>query len=313
MPALGMSWNEMARFVNWLNTSSGFPAAYKFSTQPGDAGYNANENIELWQPGDAGHDPSNLFRNSQARYFLPSVHELYKAAYYDPNANGGAGGYWDYPTGSDSEPTAVASGTEPGTAVYKQTREQGPADVSLAGGQSPYGVIGLGGNVGEQSETEAGDYVNVDVSSYRRIMGGLWSGTNVPLHSDHALASSRDPTYSNVIVGFRVASVAQVQVLAGDYNGDSRVDQADLDLVLLNWGADAATPPVGWVSNLPTGLVDQQELDSLLLNWGSAAPARASIGTPSGVPEPMTSTMLFLIGITAAVKRVQRGTSATNH
>ena len=41
-PATGISWNEAARFVNWLNTSKSFSAAYKFST----AGN--NDDIALW-------------------------------------------------------------------------------------------------------------------------------------------------------------------------------------------------------------------------------------------------------------------------
>jgi sulfatase modifying factor 1 len=132
-----VAWSEAARFTNWLNTSQGFPAAYKFHKQPGDRFYSARETNSLWVPGDDGFDPDNPFRNSQAKYFLPSADEWYKAAYYDPNANGGVGGYWDFPTGSDAEPTAVASGTDPGTAVYSQTIEQGPADVTQAGGLSP--------------------------------------------------------------------------------------------------------------------------------------------------------------------------------
>ena len=39
MPATGISWNEAARFVNWLNVSQGHPVAYKFHSQPGDPGY----------------------------------------------------------------------------------------------------------------------------------------------------------------------------------------------------------------------------------------------------------------------------------
>ena len=102
MPAAGVTWNEAARFANWLNTSEGFPPAYKFATQPRDAGYRVNENILLWETGDPGFDATNPFRNNLARYVLPSVDEWFKAAYYDPNANDGAGGYWKYPTGSDS-------------------------------------------------------------------------------------------------------------------------------------------------------------------------------------------------------------------
>ena len=149
MPATGVSWYEAARFTNWLNISQGFPAAYKFGAQPRDAGYDANANNELWVDGDAGFDAANPFRNSQAQYFLPSVDEWYKAAYYDP----ATGGYWDFPNGSDTAPMAVASGTDPNTAVYLQPVEHGPADIMQAGGLSPYGVMGLGANVDEWEET----------------------------------------------------------------------------------------------------------------------------------------------------------------
>ncbi len=52
-PATSTSWNEAARFVNWLNTSISSPPAYKFALQPGEVGYNAKANIELWAVGDA--------------------------------------------------------------------------------------------------------------------------------------------------------------------------------------------------------------------------------------------------------------------
>ena len=32
---------------------------------------------------DPGYDPTNLYRNSLAKYFLPSLNEWHKAAYYD--------------------------------------------------------------------------------------------------------------------------------------------------------------------------------------------------------------------------------------
>ena len=74
-PAGSVSWNEAARFVNWLNTDAGFAEAYKFTTG------GANDNIALWTGADAGFDASNPFRNSNAHYFLPSEDEWYKAAY----------------------------------------------------------------------------------------------------------------------------------------------------------------------------------------------------------------------------------------
>jgi len=78
-PATGISWNEAARFINWLNTSEGLMPAYKFAVQPGGVCYNANANIQLWQSGDPGYNSENLFRNDLAAYFLPIVAETQTA------------------------------------------------------------------------------------------------------------------------------------------------------------------------------------------------------------------------------------------
>ncbi len=67
----------------------------------------------------------------------------------------------------------------------------------------------------------------------------------------------------------------------GDYNFSKFVDQADLDLVLLNWGGTGI--PNGWTRDFPVGIVDQSELDGVLLNWGKVVP---SPDFPDGVPEP---------------------------
>ena len=204
-PATGFSWNEAARFVNWLNTFNGFMEAYKFTTQPGDVGYSSNADISLWQPGDAGYDASNPYRNSLAKYVLPTADEWYKAAYYDPTANGGTGGYWNYATGSDAAPTAVASGTAAGTAVYLQSDSQGPADITLAGGLSPFGTMGQGGNVWEWEETSA-DMNNSLVSSFRGFRGGLWVSSSNFLQS--STRSQFFPAVGGNVIGFRVASLS---------------------------------------------------------------------------------------------------------
>ncbi len=201
-PATSVSWNEAARFVNWLNISSGSAPAYKFALQPGEAGYNVGADILLWDAGDAGFNPNNLFRNSRARYFLPSVDEWYKAAYFDPTS----GDYFNFPTGSDNAPTPVASGTAAGTAVYGQSFAQGPADIMLAGGLSPYGTMGQGGNVWEWEETDF-DRMNDSSSSARGVRGGNWSGLSSFLSS--SLRSFVNPTVEDGLIGFRVASIPE--------------------------------------------------------------------------------------------------------
>lgn len=200
-PATGITWNEAARFINWLNTSTGFSPAYKFALQPGDVGYSANANIQLWTPSDAGYDPTNLYRNSLAKYFLPSVHEWYKAAYYDP----ASGVYYDYPTGSNSAATPVASGTAAGTAVYNQPNEQGPADIMQAGGLSPYGTMAQGGNVYEWEETDF-DLVNGPTisSAARGVRSGPWYYDFRGLSSSFRI--NEIPPDEAYPLGFRVAS-----------------------------------------------------------------------------------------------------------
>jgi hypothetical protein len=76
----------------------------------------------------------------------------------------------------------------------------------------------------------------------------------------------------------------------GDYNGNGTVEQADLDLVLLNWGQPGV--PNGWINDLPEGNIDQAELDGVLLNWGNMA--ALSLGGAAGVPEPATALVALL-------------------
>ena len=202
-PATSVSWNEAARFVNWLNMSTGNQAAYKFTSS------GVNDNIALWQSGDAGYDVNNKYRNSLAKYFLPSYNEWYKAAYYNPNNTT----YYNFANGSDTRPTAVISGTASDTAVYAQSGEAsptGPADVNQAGGFSPYGVMGLGGNVFEWEESSF-DLLNSSGSSSRGIRGGSWNSNSSGLSS--STRNSRDPSNGSSFLGFRVASLSSDAVV----------------------------------------------------------------------------------------------------
>jgi formylglycine-generating enzyme required for sulfatase activity len=205
LPATGVSWNEAARYVNWLNTINGFSEAYNFDLQPGGVGYSSNTHVQLWTSMDLGYNASNPLRNNQAKYFLPSMDEWYKAAYYDPNANGGTGGYWYYPTGSDTVPTVVGGGTSPGTAIYNLPF-QGPAEIDDAGGLSPYLVMGLGGNVWEWEETEF-DLVNNSPSSSRGLRGGRWGSDSLNLSKADRIYLA--PSFEDVSFGFRVASIPE--------------------------------------------------------------------------------------------------------
>jgi hypothetical protein len=79
-------------------------------------------------------------------------------------------------------------------------------------------------------------------------------------------------------------TIGMPPMLRGDYDASGRVDQRDLDLVLLHWGHPADQVPPEWTSDPPNGLVDQDELDPVLLGWGSVADGQAADAV--GVPEP---------------------------
>jgi formylglycine-generating enzyme len=196
-PASEMTWFQAAAFVNFLNMSTGHQAAYQLDD--GLTTLTPWASVDAWQAGG-----QNLYRHKDAYYFLPSEDEWYKAAYH--KNDGVTANYWDYATGSNSIPGAVASGTTAGTAVYDQPFAQGPADVNNDGGLSAYGTMGQNGNVWEWNES-AYDGLNNSSSANRLIRGGYWGSYESRLRS-----SFRDfysPTDSENVVGFRVASVPE--------------------------------------------------------------------------------------------------------
>jgi formylglycine-generating enzyme required for sulfatase activity len=195
-PATGISWYEAAKFVNWLNTSTGGTAAYKF----------VGGTFQLWSSTDAGYNASNLFRNSNAKFWLPTTDEWYKGAY------GKADGSWsNFPNGTDSAPTAVAGGTAANTAVY-DGQQSGFADITSAGGLSAYGTMGQGGNVWEWNET-AYDGTNDTAGEGRTMRGGaLYSGDSSILDASYRPISN--PSIEYYTYGFRVASLPEPSSLS---------------------------------------------------------------------------------------------------
>ena len=203
-PASGISWNEAAKFVNYLNTSRGKQAAYSFD---------ANGNFQIWGSGQYRGD--NRFRHIDAYYFLPSVDEWYKAAYGNPD------GEWRaYATENGLAPTATSGGTLANTAVYGQTSSAGPSKIMEAGGLSGWGTVGQGGNLFEWMET-AKDGANDSPGEWREIRGGAWTfegqaSTGVSVLSKTFRTDSQpdNPNYNYLNTGFRIAMVPEPSSLS---------------------------------------------------------------------------------------------------
>jgi hypothetical protein len=181
-PATSISWFEAAKFVNWF---------------------------QIWETGDAGFNPNNQFRNRLARYVLPSIHEWYKAAYYDPMN----GVYYDYPTGSDNIPDGIDFAGDPAfdAVIYDGYSGPQPNNFTDVGVLSPYGTAGQGGNVYEIEETEY-DLVNDSILSARELRGAGWMQDASGLLPTNR--SGVHPAFGDDTFGFRVASIPEPSVTA---------------------------------------------------------------------------------------------------
>jgi len=174
-PTNNVSWYEAIQFCNYLTSGDKSKGVYQFS------GNNSN-------PGDfSGIDREVAKSVYGTIYFLPNEDEWYKAAYYKPDGSGyslyangqstipAADNGWNWYLGSYIEPWNVGSSTEEQNHTFDMM-----------------------GNVSEWNETLIG--------SKRGERGGSFGG-------DDGLASfyrnEINPTYENVSIGFRVASVPE--------------------------------------------------------------------------------------------------------
>lgn len=197
LPVNNVSWYEAAQFVNWLNTSTGHQAAYKFTGEQGTSGYT----LAAWDASEADGG-SNLYRHKNAKYYLPTDDEWVMAAYWNGTAlqtyatkpgeilhkgDGIGGTGWNYsddqggfPPPSPGSPWEVGSGSEEFNGTYDMM-----------------------GNVSEWTENSltSGDY---GPDSIRGMRGGSFFGPASGLAS--SAGSYGDPYGEYPSHGFRVAA-----------------------------------------------------------------------------------------------------------
>jgi formylglycine-generating enzyme required for sulfatase activity len=214
VPTNSVNWYEAAQFVNYLNTSTGYQSAYKFAGTQGTSNYT----FDIWNASDAGYNPSNPYRNSNAFYFMPTEDEWVKAAYWNGTSlqthatkpgesltqgNGISGTGWNYYT------TQFA------------TNPAGPWVVG-SGSEELNGTFDMMGNIIEWME---GQYHSEDYSSdsHRIVRGGAYNNEKEPFGSlydgyDTLESSFRIwdcyPYGEYYTIGFRVASVPEPCSLA---------------------------------------------------------------------------------------------------
>jgi uncharacterized protein YkwD len=164
-----------------------------------------------------------------------------------------------------------------------------------------------GNNFYDVGEGRAGVSVDVDGSAFYAVSSES-GGYSVPVPQDGIYAVTFSgggfgPFFTDAVVAGRLNVkvdylVAALIELAGDYNGNGRVEQADLDVVLRNWGQPIV--PSAWINDLPIGAIDQQELDRVLLNWGNTA--AAGLPSAAAIPEPATWALVLLAAACGLLK-----------
>ena len=166
-PTGGISWNEAAKFCNWLTTGNANSGYYTIS------GGSATPNALSHDAYAAAHGTT---------YFIPTENEWYKAAYY----NGSRSTYYNYPTGrTPCRRLSLAVRRLAPLCLMVMAYPGRPANVNKAGGLSPYGTMGQGGNVWEWNETDR-------YGSDRGLRGGNWAiDYSAPLASAYRYETTR--------------------------------------------------------------------------------------------------------------------------
>jgi formylglycine-generating enzyme required for sulfatase activity len=182
-PVNYVSFWDAARFVNWLSTGDTENGVYTFGGVLNPVSSTITRNQTAWENG---------------AFAIASEDEWYKAAYYNPTLDGGAGGYTNYPWAGGAEPVTD-------TDAVNGANFNGSWKVTDAGlyinATSYFGTYDQAGNVCEWNDT-------IPSGEYRLLRGGS-SGSDAANKISAAAAgrTAASPGGDDGIRGFRIVSL----------------------------------------------------------------------------------------------------------
>jgi formylglycine-generating enzyme required for sulfatase activity len=199
VPVLGVTWNMAALYCNWLHHDKTSDWATIQNGAYDASGFS-------WTPG-VGSSPRRP-HNPEARYWIPTLDEWMKAAYYDPNRYGhGQEGWWTYMNRRDRPPIPGLPG-----------QGESSAQVVLPGPDAWY--IPVGAYVDQQSpwglwDTSGGAQEWLEDAFESNLTDHLAKGTVAGDHNfifqgelldDAVWNRFNQPDWAPGFVGLRVAS-----------------------------------------------------------------------------------------------------------
>jgi formylglycine-generating enzyme required for sulfatase activity len=182
-----VSWQNAARFANWLH--NGQPTGPQGPGTSEDGAYTITP---------SGISSNSIARNPDARVFIPSEDEWYKAAYYDAFLGGCFGGYCNYPTNSDTPPSCSTPTLAANTANCNGANDDRVDVGSYPNSPSSNGTFDQGGNLAEWTEEKFG--------MNRVIRGGRADGFATEMAAEKRFFVDM-PFLGHSGVGFRISSV----------------------------------------------------------------------------------------------------------
>ena len=204
-PVTYVTWFDAARLANWMQNG-----------QPTGLG-EVNGSTEDGAYPLHGALAGVINKSPNAMYWIPTENEWYKAAYYDPTLNGGAGGYWTNATmgngilgntiGNQLHQANYNNGTFSTGGVNGFLTDVGAFSMSL----SAYGIYDASGDVYQWNDA-------VVSSNSRGLRGGAWDSTS----SFFLLSSDRsysNPNFASSDLGFRLAMVPEPSPLVALVGG----------------------------------------------------------------------------------------------
>ncbi len=297
---------DAKRFTNWLH--NGMPSGSQDLTTTEDGAY--------FLGGVTNPVDRNVPRRTDARWFLPTEDEWFKAAYH--KNDGVTGNYFEYPTGTDEVPIraiadAFGNVANPGSNVvnYDNAADWNGLNgnvttVGSATSPSAYGTLDQAGNLDEWNDTLIGCALLVDggcnagpgPDMVAILRGGTWAQPN-DFHIVGFPNGSRDVGGGeNVIVGFRVAAAFEE---SADFNLDTLVDETDLQIWQEGYGVSASGDADGdGDSDGNDFLIWQRQLTQSISQTSHSAE----------IPEPTTcSLLLSIVGFSVLARWNARGKS----
>ena len=200
-PVTLVSWKDAARFTNWVQNGQG-----NGSTETGAYDLSLPPNLSTAQ-----------VRQPGTTIALPTHDEWYKAGFYDPAKNGGAGGYWNYAFRSDTlvNNTESANYFDLDYAVSQQGFLSGNVLWPVghyADRPSAYGTFDQTGSLAEYVEA----LESISTATLRRYLGGNYAtgegaSSREPLKGLEPSLQGADQNIGTC--GFRIVQVPAAPVL----------------------------------------------------------------------------------------------------